>query len=93
MAFRASSRQLIPSQPRLPVGRSRVAELLAGLPKNDSDPGALQTLLEANRELRHLEWPEPFNHTTHTVRISDARHLDFIPDESVQLVVTSPTGR
>jgi modification methylase len=90
MASRASSRQLIPTQPRLPVGRSRVAELLAGLPKNDSDPGALHALLEANRELRHLEWPEPFNQTTHTVRIGDARHLDFIPDESVQLVVTSP---
>ena len=28
--------------------------------------------------------------TTHTVHQGDARHLDWIPDESVQLVVTSP---
>jgi modification methylase len=90
MVTRATSRQLVLSQPRLPVGRSRVSELLAGLPKNDSDPGALQILLEANRELRHLEWPEPFNHTAHRVRIGDARHLHFVPDESVELVVTSP---
>jgi modification methylase len=72
------------------MGGSRASELLATLPKNDSDPGALKALLEANCELRHLEWPEPFNHTSHTVRIGDARHLDFIPDESVHLVVTSP---
>jgi site-specific DNA-methyltransferase (adenine-specific) len=69
---------------------SRVAEVLAKLPKNDSDPGALRTLLEANRELRHVEWPEPYNHTSHTVHIGDARQLDFIADESVHLVVTSP---
>lgn len=70
--------------------RSRVAELLESLPKNDSDPDALQTLLGANRELRHLEWPEPFKQTSHSVRIGDARKLEFIPDESVHLVVTSP---
>jgi site-specific DNA-methyltransferase (adenine-specific) len=92
MGARAQTRQRIESEPRLITGQhvSRVAELMASLPKNDSDPGALSTLLEANRELRHLEWPEPFNRTSHTIRIGDARNLDFIPDESVHLVVTSP---
>jgi DNA modification methylase len=28
--------------------------------------------------------------TTHRLVLADARHLDFIPDESVHLVVTSP---
>ena len=28
--------------------------------------------------------------TTHTVHQGDARHLDWVPDESVHLVVTSP---
>lgn len=69
---------------------SRIAGLIANLPTNDSDTNALQQLLEANRELRHVEWPEPFNHTSHTVRIGDARDLSFIKDETVHLVVTSP---
>jgi modification methylase len=92
MPVRPPSRQRIVSEPLLHAGSgvSRVAELLAKLPTNDSDPNALKTLLEANRELRHLEWPEPFNHTSHTVRIGDARDLNFLPDESVHLVVTSP---
>src|SRR5260221_13745159 len=92
MPSRGLSRRQIVSDPQLPIrnGVSRMAELLAGLPRNDSDPNAIQTLLEANRELRHVEWPEPYNHSSHTVRIGDARRLDFIPDESVHLVVTSP---
>ncbi len=87
-----STSQRIGLEPRLPLTthRSRVAELLSNLPKNDADPEALQTLLDANRELRHLEWPEPYNHTSHTVRVGDARNLDFLADESVHLVVTSP---
>ncbi|HMO24760.1 MAG TPA: site-specific DNA-methyltransferase [Tepidisphaeraceae bacterium] len=72
------------------MGVTRVAEILAGLPKNDSDPGALPALLEANRELRHLEWPAPYRQTSHRLRIGDARDLSFIADESVHLVVTSP---
>lgn len=81
----ASDRQLLLSR-----GVRRAADILGSLPKNDADPGALRALLEANRELRHLEWPEPYNRTSHTVRLGDARELDFIADESVHLVVTSP---
>ena len=71
------------SEPRLPVRtvQTRVAEIIAALPTNDSDPDALRTLLEANRELRHIEWPEPYNHTSHTVRIGDARNLSCLGGE------------
>lgn len=72
------------------VTNTRAAELLQSLPQNDSDPDALKALLEANRELRHVEWPEPYNHTAHTLRLGDARELDFLDDQSVHLVVTSP---
>src|SRR5687768_12059680 len=87
-----STSQRIGLEPRLPLTthRSRVAELLSNLPKNDADPEALQTLPDDNRELRHLERPEPYSPTSHTVRVGEARNLDFLADESVHLVVTSP---
>src|SRR5438876_11889978 len=84
-------RQRAASDPRLPMPENkRLADLIASLPQNDSDPNALQQLLEANREFRHVEWPEPFNRTSHTIHVGDARELGFIPDESVHLIVTSP---
>src|SRR5438093_9350846 len=78
--------------PRLPMkgNESRLREILAGLPEQDNAPDALRRLLEANRELRHLEWPEPLSHTSHTIRIGDSRTLDWLTDASVDLVVTSP---
>ena len=92
MPVRQKLRLQVQSPPLLLTGQSlpRVAELISNLPKNDSDSNALRALLDANRELRHVEWPEPFNHTSHTIRIGDARKLEFIADESVHLVVTSP---
>jgi modification methylase len=92
MSQQAPRAQRLASNRLLPLSRGvhRAADILASLPKNDADPGALPTLLDANRELRHLEWPEPYNRTSHTVRIGDARELQFIPNESVHLVVTSP---
>ena len=92
MHHAALTGQRIVSDRQLPLSRGlrRATEILGSLPTSDSQPGALTTLLEANRELRHLEWPEPYNRTSHTVRIGDARDLGFIPDESVHLVVTSP---
>src|SRR5687768_5539365 len=91
MPARTLSRSRIVPEPRLPLRAGvRVAEIVQSLPKNDSDPNALRTLLEANRELRHTEWPEPYNHTSHTVRIGDSRDLSFLGDVSVHLVVTSP---
>ncbi len=50
----------------------------------------MQALLAANRYYRDVAWPEPFNRTTHRLHLGDARDLSWIPDASVQLVVTSP---
>ena len=86
------TRQRMSTEPPLLVNRAdaRLAEMLAKLPRNDSDPTALQKLLEANRELRHVQWPEPYNHTSHLLRLGDARDLSFLDDQSTHLVVTSP---
>ena len=54
-----------------------LAELLRSLPPADNAPGALDAMLEANR-------------TKHSIRIGDARKLDWLESGSVDLVVTSP---
>ncbi len=61
-----------------------------GLPLEDNTPEGLKALLQANLEYRELAWPEPYNRTTHRIRLGDARDLSWIPDASVHLVVTSP---
>lgn len=83
-------RRILTAPPLLPSQSRRVAQIVASLPGNDADPEALQKLLKANQELRLLEWPEPYNHTSHTIRTGDARDLSWIEDASIQLVVTSP---
>lgn len=60
------------------------------LPLRDNEPGAVQQLLAANRWWRRHFWPEPYDRTYHSVRLGDARDLSFIPDSSIQLIVTSP---
>src|SRR5258708_1373090 len=60
------------------------------LPQEDNTPEGLQALLAANRHYREVAWPGPYDHTTHRLRLGDARDLSWIPDSSVQLVVTSP---
>src|SRR5437867_2573033 len=70
--------------------RCIVQELIAGLPTADNTPASLDALLKANQRLRNLEWPSPFGATGHDVHLGDARNLEWIPDESVHLVVTSP---
>lgn len=60
------------------------------LPLEDNTPEGLQALLRANRHYRDIIWPEPFNRTTHQLRLGDARDMSWIPDSSVHLVVTSP---
>ncbi len=60
------------------------------LPLKDNTPEALQVLRAANERFREVQWPSPFDKTTHTLRRGDARDLSFIPDGSVHLVVTSP---
>src|SRR3984957_1782564 len=56
----------------------------------DNTPEGLQALLEANRYYRTVPWPEPYDRTTHTLHLGDARDLSWLPDRSVHLVVTSP---
>jgi DNA modification methylase len=60
------------------------------LPTEDNTPEGLQALLAANALLRHQPWPVPYNCTTHTLHLGDARDLSWIESESVHLVVTSP---
>ncbi|NIJ07274.1 site-specific DNA-methyltransferase (adenine-specific) [Sphingomonas vulcanisoli] len=57
---------------------------------DDATSEGLAELRTQNELLRKLPWPEPFNTTTHCLHQGDARKLDWIPDASVHLVVTSP---
>ncbi len=64
-------------------------------PLNVYDPvreksGSLENLLEANQRHRDSQWPEPFDKTTHTLHLGDARKLDQIEAGSIHLIVTSP---
>jgi site-specific DNA-methyltransferase (adenine-specific) len=60
------------------------------LPSEDNTTEGLQGLLAANARLRKLPWPQPFDATSHTLNLGDARNLSWISDESVHLIVTSP---
>ncbi len=60
------------------------------LPTEDNTTAGLQALLAANVLLRNRAWPTPYDHTTHALRLGDARDLSWIENESVHLVVTSP---
>ncbi len=60
------------------------------LPVNDNTPDALASLQRANLVFRASAWPPPFHKTTHRLHLGDARDLNWIPSESVHLIVTSP---
>lgn len=60
------------------------------LPRNDNTKESLAQLRSANKILRDLPWPAPFDKTEHRIHIGDARDLSWLPDHSVHLVVTSP---
>lgn len=64
--------------------------LMPQLPAEDNTPEGLKALLEANAHFRTAVWPEPFDKTTHRLRLGDARDLSWISDASIDLVVTSP---
>ncbi|MGX5804157.1 DNA-methyltransferase [Bradyrhizobium sp. Arg314] len=70
-----------------PVAKPRRAPRL---PQSDNTSEALAALQTANRFYRKVAWPAPFDTTTHSLRVGDARDLSWIPDNSVHLVVTSP---
>jgi DNA modification methylase len=60
------------------------------LPEADNSSAGLSMLLAANREYRTRPWPAPFDRTTHRLCGGDARDLSWIPNSSIDLVVTSP---
>jgi len=60
------------------------------LPRDDNTSEGLKAFQTANAHFRRVQWPPPFDATTHRLRLGDARDLSRIPDASVHLVVTSP---
>ncbi len=60
------------------------------LPVTDNTSAGLAALRAANRKYRKSVWPSPYNLTKHQIHLGDARDLSWIPDSSVDLVVTSP---
>lgn len=60
------------------------------LPEKDNTVAGLAALQLANKKYRSAAWPAPFDATTHVLHLGDARDLSWIPDRSVDLVVTSP---
>ncbi len=66
------------------------AEAVFQLPTDDNTPEGLKAFQKANAHFRTVRWPAPYDTTTHSVRLGDARDLSHIPDASVHLVVTSP---
>jgi site-specific DNA-methyltransferase (adenine-specific) len=72
---------------------NNVVKLFGGsvrLPFADNTSQALKVYRAANERFRQIEWPEPFDRTSHRLSLGDARDLSSIPDKSVHLVVTSP---
>jgi site-specific DNA-methyltransferase (adenine-specific) len=78
-----------PSAPPEPA-LQEVGSPFDDLPAVDNRSDALQALLAANQVARTTAWPAPYDRTHHVLARGDARELDWIPDASVQLVVTSP---
>jgi hypothetical protein len=66
------------------LSRLRVAPRLSfNLPLTDAKPGALKAFRDANTHFRTVPWPSPFDKTTRTLDLGDARDLSWIPDASV----------
>ncbi len=77
---------VVPERRPSPRHAGRAAEI----PLSDNTPESLAALRAANARFRLGPWPVPYNQTTHRLHLGDARDLSWIPDNSVQLVVTSP---
>ena len=67
-----------------------VGRVVGHRPVQGEQPIDLASLVESNRRYRKQRWPEPFDKTTHRLVSADARSLDWIDDDSVHLIVTSP---
>ncbi len=64
----------------VPPDLRRVADLQTELPRVAKDGRQIELIEDAVRQIP----------TTHDLYLRDARHLDFLPDRSIHLVVTSP---
>jgi hypothetical protein len=62
--------------------RTQPQSRLPSLPSEDNTPAGLSTLLAANKQLRAMPWPAPYDQTTHRLHLGDARDLSWIPDSS-----------
>ena len=69
---------------------SRATEAIVLSGEADNTKSGLASLLTANQQYRIGSWPPPFDQTTHRLHLGDGRKLDWIKDESIHLVVTSP---
>ena len=67
-----------------------VGRVVGRPPVQEGKSADLATLVESNKWHRTHQWPEPFDKTTHQLVTGDARSLDWIKDDSVHLIVTSP---
>lgn len=75
---------------QLSLYENELTRVLSDLPQLDNTSEALATLRRANALLRKTAWPAPFDTTMHQLRLGDARELDWLADESIHLIVTSP---
>ena len=69
---------------------SRATEAIVLSGEADNTTSGIAALLTASQQYRMGSWPPPFDRTTHRLHLGDGRKLDWIKDESVHLVVTSP---
>jgi len=75
------------------IRKDKVISLFNGeieLPLADNTSEALRVYRAANERFRQIPWPAPYDVTTHTVTLGDARDLSDIADATVHLIVTSP---
>lgn len=72
------------------VTKSNLESFPNAVPLADNVSGGIKELLALNNHYRNNPWPEPFDSTSHTLHLTDARNLAGLADESVHLIVTSP---
>jgi modification methylase len=75
------------------IRKGNVVKIFGGemeLPAADNTAKALQVYRAANERFRQGPWPKPFDETTHSLSVGDARDLSSIRAGTVHLVVTSP---
>jgi modification methylase len=90
--FRATAAIAMNAEDKMirPSNIVRLRDREVELPLADNTVEALQVYRAANEHFRQVAWPKPFDLTSHSLALGDARDLSAIPSETVHLVVTSP---